>query len=367
MARRRRPPPPLARCPPPPRSRLRFTSRTCTRSSTWSTRTRTSLTGSTSQTGMNESRRAFGPPISYYDMLQLTGQILVDLGDGHSTRLSPGEYAHLTTKLDDSTLNTTAPSGKVLAGGIGYLTIPAVIAAAGSGAYDSYVAPAHQLLQQTACAWIIDLRGNNGGSVPPMMAAVAPLLGPGTFLGYISRDRAIFGYQTSDSTVTTAADAHLDPSPTPAGTGATRLNTAPIAILIDGQTASAAEGVVVAFIGRGLTQSFGASTLGVPTGNSDHAGGRPGNSSPLLPPPPSSSAREPLPHSYCPRCARPTGTERTIRLSPYRPAGRPASPSKKLPKSGAPAATRRHHHHVARTGAPCTSPRWRGRRRRART
>ena len=214
------------------------------------------------------AQRASGPPISYYDMLQLTGQILVDLGDGHSTRLSPGEYARLNTTMDDSSLNTTPPSGEVLAGGIGLLTIPAVIAGAGSGAYDSYVTPAHQLLQQPACGWIIDLRANSGGSVPPMMAAVAPLLGPGTFLGYINRDRAVFGYQTSDSTVTTVADTHLDSSPTPVDVSATQLNTAPVAILTDGQTASAAEGVVVAFIGRGLTRSFGESTSGVPTGNS---------------------------------------------------------------------------------------------------
>jgi carboxyl-terminal processing protease len=207
-------------------------------------------------------------PISYYDMLQLAGQILVDLGDGHSIRLSPGEYAHLNTKLDDSTLNTAPPSGTVLADDIGYLRIPPVVAGEGSGAYDGYVTPAHQLLQLPACGWIVDLRGNNGGSVPPMIAAVAPLLGPGTFLGYINRSRAVFGYETSDSAVTTVADTHLDPNPTPAGDSATQLNTSPVAILIDGQTASAAEGLVVAFIGRGMTRSFGASTLGVPTGNS---------------------------------------------------------------------------------------------------
>jgi hypothetical protein len=53
------------------------------------------------------------------------------------------------------------------------------------------------------------------------------------------------------------ADARLDPSPTPTGISATQ--TQPVAILTDGETASAAEGVV-AFIGRGLTRSFGAST-----------------------------------------------------------------------------------------------------------
>lgn len=214
------------------------------------------------------AQRASGPSVSYYDMLQLTSQILVDLGDHHSSRLSPGKHAQLNNKMDDSTLHSPPPSGEVLAGGIGYVAIPAVVAGAGSGAYDSYVAAAHKLLQQPACGWIVDLRGNSGGSVPPMMAAVAPLLGPGTFLGYINRDRAVFGYQTSDSTVATVTDAHLDSSTTPAGASATQLNTTPVAILTDGQTVSAAEGVAVAFIGRDLTRSFGASTFGVPTGNS---------------------------------------------------------------------------------------------------
>ncbi len=211
---------------------------------------------------------ASGTPLSYYDMLRLVGQILVDLGDGHSSRLSPGEFSRLQTNMDESTLNTNPPTGKMLAGGVGYLTIPAVVAGAGSGAYDSYVTSAHRFLQQRACGWVIDLRGDSGGSVPPMMAAVAPLLGPGTFLGYVNRDRAVFGYQTSDSAVTTISDTHLDPSPRPTSGSATQLNSAPVAVLTDGNTASAAEGVVVAFIGRGLTRSFGGPTFGVPTGNS---------------------------------------------------------------------------------------------------
>jgi C-terminal processing protease CtpA/Prc len=133
------------------------------------------------------AENASGTPLSYYDMLRLVGQILVDRGDGHSNRLSPGEYARLQTNMEGATLNTTPPSGTVRDGGIGYMRIPAVIASTGSGAFDSYVTPAHQLLQQSACGWILDLRGNTGGSVPPMMAAVAPLLGHGTFLGYIDR------------------------------------------------------------------------------------------------------------------------------------------------------------------------------------
>lgn len=215
------------------------------------------------------AERASGtPPMSFYAVLQLTGQILVDLGDRHSLRLSPGEYAQLNARIDDSTLSTPAPSGKVDARGIGYLTVPAVIAGPGSAAFDTYITSAHQLLQQPACGWIIDLRGNGGGSVPPMVAAVAPLLGSGTFLGYVNRDGVIFGYRTTEWSVMTVADTHLDPNPQPPAASSTPLNTAPVAILIDGKTASAAEGVVVAFIGRALTRSFGVSTYGVPTGNS---------------------------------------------------------------------------------------------------
>ena len=50
-----------------------------------------------------------------------------------------------------------------------------------------YVDAAHDVLGAAACGWIVDLRSNGGGNLYPMLAALAPLLGPGPLLGY--RDR----------------------------------------------------------------------------------------------------------------------------------------------------------------------------------
>jgi C-terminal processing protease CtpA/Prc len=203
-------------------------------------------------------------PITDDEMQQIVSQILNDLGDHHSSWFNIDDA---NTARNNDTNDTPPPTGKLLPDQVGYLQLPTANGDIGTPAYTHYVTPAHELLQQPACGWIIDLRGNPGGSAFAMVGAVAPLLGPGTFLGYQTRDHTIEGYTITDVTLTDTTGAHLDtnPSPTPAQRNAT--NTAPVAILTDGDTASAAEAVEVAFIGRALTRSFGAPTYGIPTGN----------------------------------------------------------------------------------------------------
>ena len=130
------------------------------------------------------AKRAATGPITPYDDLQLVGQLFVELGDRHSFRLSAGEWARLNDTFKSDTLASKPPDGDVAPGGIGYLELPSVTAAAGSGAYATYVDAAHLVLTSPACGWILDLRGNSGGSVAPMLAAVSPLLGSGIFVGY---------------------------------------------------------------------------------------------------------------------------------------------------------------------------------------
>ncbi|MFC0431216.1 S41 family peptidase [Kutzneria buriramensis] len=152
------------------------------------------------------------------------------LGDRHSRLVGAGMRAQ-----------GELPSGEVVKG-VGVLRLPGV-----RGEGGDYARVGREVLRRPARAWVVDLRGNTGGNIRPMLAVVDPLLGDADFLSYERRtgERVRFGNRTQ----------------------AVDLTDLPVAVLHDGRTASSAEGVVVAFRGRPLTRSFGAATAGVPTGN----------------------------------------------------------------------------------------------------
>lgn len=117
--------------------------------------------------------------------------------------------------------------------------------------------------QRAPCGWIVDLRGNQGGNMWPMLAGLSPFLGE-TTVGYfldaegqrtawrVSRGAAALG----EATLVSLAD--------PA---ALNLADAPVAVLIGPRTASAGEAVAVAFRGRANTRLFGDRTAQVSSGN----------------------------------------------------------------------------------------------------
>jgi carboxyl-terminal processing protease len=135
-----------------------------------------------------------------------------------------------------------------------------------------YVEAAHHAMRRVdnaqLCGWVVDLRRNTGGSLPPMLAAVGPILGDGAAVGYRSRDGATtwFGYRNGAVTV------DGQPNRSMAARRPTRLRRPrpPVAVLTSRLTGSSGEGVVMAFRGRPGARSFGEPTAGVPTGNSQH-------------------------------------------------------------------------------------------------
>jgi carboxyl-terminal processing protease len=134
-----------------------------------------------------------------------------------------------------------------------------------------YVDAAHAAVGRVAttgaCGWVVDLRRNTGGSLPPMLAAVGPVLGDGRAVGYRGRDdtTAWFGYQDGAVTFDGLPDRSLAPD-----RPARLRRPPPVAVLTSRLTGSAGEGVVMAFRGRPGARSFGEPTAGVPTGNRQH-------------------------------------------------------------------------------------------------
>lgn len=191
--------------------------------------------------------------------------VLAELGDRHSMFFTKDEYDRLSAKLGQAT--TTPTSSTALVDGVGLLQLPPVEALMPSDRATAYFTPARSALASTnACGWIVDLRYDTGGSLPPMLEAVAPLLGPGTFVSYKYRDGHTDRFTINDDLHVQQPDM-APPSSGPRSTANQDLAHVPVAVLTNDQTASAAEGVAMAFVGRPRTTSFGEPTAGVPTGN----------------------------------------------------------------------------------------------------
>jgi C-terminal processing protease CtpA/Prc len=184
-------------------------------------------------------------------------RLLNALGDDHSFFVSPpsgdGEAV-----LE---IPFIAPEGSVDADSIGRLNLPAYSSDDLWGA--EYVDAAHDVLAAGACGWIVDLRSNGGGNLYPMLAALAPLLGPGPLLGYRDRHGRTDSWMIDDDGTVVATG-----WPPPPRSDPIRFTVgSPIAVLHGPGTASSGEGVVMALRGRPDVRSFGQPTAGVPTGN----------------------------------------------------------------------------------------------------
>lgn len=193
--------------------------------------------------------------------------VLAQLGDHHSHLVPPG----LTQTANTEALpGEQQPTGTQLPGGITELTVPAETANK-PAAIAQYIDLAEQAVRAGvragSCGWIVELRGNTGGSVWPMLAAVAPLLGEGTAGSFVDPT----GHRTPwtlHGGVWTAGTSTYPTQRNPLPT--IDDGKAPVAVLTDERTASAGEAVAVAFRGRPNTRSFGQPTAGVPTGNATY-------------------------------------------------------------------------------------------------
>jgi carboxyl-terminal processing protease len=191
-------------------------------------------------------------------------QVALDaLGDGHSVY-----YASTGTRLGAARRVACGGFGAgtpVLPDGIGYVRVPAF-----SGTAEEATALANDL-QRTIMSvdkadlvgWIVDVRGNGGGNMWPMIAGVGPVLGEG-----------VAGYFIDPVGVETAWE-YRDGAAWEGGVANQRV-AAPyrlrrerprVAVLTDNGIASSGEAVVISFKGRPDTRSFGDRTCGLTTAN----------------------------------------------------------------------------------------------------
>lgn len=185
------------------------------------------------------------------------------LGDNHSVyRSASGTLIYASTVSCSAPTVTGVP---IMGADVGYVRIPPFVGRV------AQVQALVDTLQSTIRAadgpqvrgWIVDLRGNSGGNMWPMIAGVGPILGTGIAGYFIDPDGRTdsWGYngvasQYDGYEVQRASAPYTLVSASPKA-----------AVLIDQLVASSGEAVAVAFKQRPCTRFFGSSTCGASTAN----------------------------------------------------------------------------------------------------
>ena len=173
-------------------------------------------------------------------------------GGKHSKLIEPGAEQDNASEAD-----TRSPSVNVR-DGVAWATVPGV------GRHDDGQHYADTLAKGLtaardggACGAVVDLRGNDGGDMGPMLAGVSPLLPDGTALEFVSN-----AYSSPVTIEGNGVRGGGSPTTTSGGKW-----DAPVAVLVDGDTASSAEATMLAFRGLDNSRSFGAPTAGYASAN----------------------------------------------------------------------------------------------------
>jgi C-terminal processing protease CtpA/Prc len=186
------------------------------------------------------------------------------LGDHHSAFITPTNtlVANPNAKQCSAAFFSARPSFS----DIGYVMVTAFSAtdAAASTAFADSIQ--QQILfgdSSAVVGWIVDLRGNGGGNMWPMLAGVGPVLNDGLAGYFVPPTGAAtpWSYQNGASVLGTAAITKVT-------TPYQLVHPAPrVAVLTNGLVASSGEAIVVAFRARPNTRSFGTATCGLSTAN----------------------------------------------------------------------------------------------------
>jgi carboxyl-terminal processing protease len=205
------------------------------------------------------------PPGLYPDQIALLQQ-----AEKEATNTAPAS-ARTETTVPTAFISRRLPEGHIVTSqgkSFGYVVLPRCSAKDNDGLL-LYAADVRRILtdlsSQNPKGWIVDLRGNTGGNMWPMLTGIGPILGDGVVGSFVAADGNIpWFYQDGKTGTRTTAGLEtvsltLDDAPvlmTP---------SAPVAVLVDSSTASSAEAITIAFHGRPDTRFFGTRTAGKST------------------------------------------------------------------------------------------------------
>ena len=175
-------------------------------------------------------------------------------------KVAGGKHSFLWTKdqMEERAAEDeeTAPAVEVLNDGIAVITLPRF---SGQNQADNqrYALTVLDALPESVSGVVIDLRGNTGGNMYPMIAAVHRFLPDDKILRFKSRK---FNMPVTKGYVLQTVGIEIQPQ-----------IDCPVAILTDDYTASSGEATLLCFRGLDYARSFGAPTAGYASANQPKA------------------------------------------------------------------------------------------------
>ncbi|MCI5090143.1 S41 family peptidase [Phaeodactylibacter sp.] len=194
------------------------------------------------------------------EALQLALELL---GDNHSFIRRQNGRLVFGAAIDCQQSNVVVPN---LPENIGYVRVSSFsgsINAAAIAFAEDIQAQIRNRDHQDIEGWIVDLRGNIGGNMWPMLAGIGPVLGEGLAGHFIDPNGVeepwfyINGAaRLNQNNIVSAPDPYELINPDPK-----------VAVLLDRAVISSGEAIAIAFKGRANTRHFGAASCGLSTAN----------------------------------------------------------------------------------------------------
>lgn len=185
--------------------------------------------------------------------------LLKNLFDHHHIFLKPEQFSN-TSKI----WPLKFPSVELINNSIGYIKIPPIVNQYNQWQLwiDTLQNSLVRIEGSNVKGWIIDLRGNYGGDLPPMITSLYPFFGDGIIYTQQNRNNNLETYSFSSGYYSVKKRRKVYK--------VVRYNSGikldlniPVAVLVDNKSASSAEMIAIAFKGRAKTIFLGEPTAGL--------------------------------------------------------------------------------------------------------
>lgn len=204
-------------------------------------------------------------PKDTYEAIELAISLLKD---DHSYFLRPDQLNFVETRSNDYAIDVIQSKSLLINSQIGYLLIPPCnsLSANSMKEYALSIQKEIQALDANKLnKWIVDLRGNSGGNMWPMVLGLRPLIQAEIF-GFFSDGSGEFYAWNFEGLSVRSEDLEICSLDEPSYQ-LNQLTPPRIAVLIDNETASSGETTTIAFLGGNLTKVFGQKTGGYTSAN----------------------------------------------------------------------------------------------------